>query len=372
VSVDGPDGDCEFLAQSVVVASGPLSKSSFPDIAGIADFQGDLVHSAKWDHDVDFAGKSVAVIGTGASAVQIVPELVKQATKVTVFQRTPGWVLPRLDYDAPAWQRTLFQKLPLTQHAVRAGTYWLHEAAALAIVWPTPLTRVVEAIAKLNLRRQIRDKWTRRQLTPTYRAGCKRLLSSNDYLAALSKENCRLVTWPIVRLTDAGVSTAEGVIHACDAVVFATGFDVVGKTGTPFPVTGLDGRVLGDEWAAGAFAYKSVNVAGFPNLHFTFGPNSGPGHNSALLYMEAQLDYITEAVTTLSRWNLRYLNVRSHAQDQFNADLQSRLRRTTWSTGCSSWYLTADGFNATMYPGFATQYRRQMKAVDLADYHAVS
>lgn len=369
-STDG--GEEVITARSVVIAAGPLSNTSLPDIAGIDDYRGHKVHSARWHRDLDVTGLTVAVVGTGASAVQIIPELVDRARHVTVFQRTPGWVLPRPQYKVPAWNKSLFDKLPLTEDLTRSAYFWAHEMIGSGLVWPTGLTTALEQVAKLQLRIQVKDRWTRRQLTPDYRAGCKRLLISNTYLPALDRNNCRLLTFPIVRLTNHGILTVEGVEHRFDAIVFATGFDVLGKVGTPFPIRGRGGRLLEEEWARGAYAYKSVHVSGYPNLHFTFGPNSGPGHNSALVYLEAQIDYIVESVRTLERWGLRYLDARKPAQDRFNAGIQRRLSGTTWNSGCASWYLTKDGFNPTMFPGLARQFRDQMAEFILSDYHAVA
>lgn len=354
-------------ARTVIVASGPLSNVSLPDIPGIDTFEGTKIHSARWNHEYDFSGKKVAVIGTGASAVQIIPHLVKTAGSVKVFQRTPGWVLPRLNTRTADWTRRLYATAPVAEKAVRSAWFWGHESVALGVVWDTPFTRLVEAISRANLRRQVKDSWLRRQLTPDFAAGCKRLLMTSDYYPALQADNCKLVTWPIARLSPRGIRTVEGIEHQFDAIVFATGFEV-SKAGTPFPVSGVDGRDLASEWSNGAYAYRSVAVSGYPNLFFTFGPNSGPGHSSALVYMEAQIGYIVEAIGALFRFDWKALDVRPEAQTRHNAEIQRRLRSTTWNSGCQSWYLTADGFNATMYPGFASQYIRQLRSVDLQDY----
>jgi cation diffusion facilitator CzcD-associated flavoprotein CzcO len=235
------------------------------------------------------------------------------------------------------------------------------------MIWNTPATRLAEAAARAHLKRQVKDRWLRRQLTPDFTIGCKRVLISNDYYPALQAPNAKLITWPIATLSEKGIRTVEGVEHQVDCIVFATGFDV-SKTGTPFPVTGREGRQLAAEWSRGAQAFKSINVSGYPNLYLTFGPNSGPGHNSALVYMESQIDYAVQGITALLRGGHRYLDVKPEVQARHNAAIQKRLARTNWNSGCKSWYLTADGYNATMYPGFATQYARQMKTFDLADY----
>lgn len=357
-------------ARSVVMCQGPLSNSSWPKIAGLETYEGHKIHSARWDHSYDFSGKKVAVVGTGASAIQIVPELVKQAAQVKVFQRTPAWVMPRPDYTSPAWSKKLFARLPAAQTAFRELLYWVHESMAVGVVWTTPITSLFERLAKLYLHAEVKDAWLRRQLTPDFRLGCKRILISNDWYQALQAPNAKLVTWPIANLAPKGIRTVEGIEHQFDCIVFATGFDVA-KSGAPFPVTGLNGRQLNDEWSRGAQAYKSVSVSGYPNLFLTFGPNSGPGHNSALVYMEAQIDYIVEGVKKLLGENLKVLDVREDAQSRYNRGIQKRLRRTNWNSGCKSWYLTEDGYNATMFPGLATQFRAQMARFETQDYRAV-
>ncbi len=357
-------------ARSVVMAQGPLSNSSWPKIMGLETYEGHKIHSARWDHGYDFTGKRVAVVGTGASAIQIVPELVKQAAHVKVFQRTPAWVMPRPDYASPDWSKKLFGRMPAAQTAFRELLYWVHESMAVGVVWTTPVTRLFERLARLYLRSQVRDPWMRRQLTPDFRLGCKRILISNDWYTSLQAPNCELVTWPIARISEKGIRTVEGIEHQFDCIVFATGFDV-SKSGAPFPVTGLNGRSLDQEWSRGAQAFKSVSVSGYPNVFLTFGPNSGPGHNSALVYMEAQIDYIVKGVRKLLDDNLRVLDVRAEVQAAYNAGIQKRLKRTNWNSGCRSWYLTEDGFNATMYPGLATQFRAQMSRFEANDYRTM-
>ncbi|MFN8227797.1 MAG: NAD(P)/FAD-dependent oxidoreductase [Mycobacterium sp.] len=363
-------GRKKFQARTVVMAAGPLADHKFPDIRGIESYQGHKIHSAGWDHDYDFTGKRVGVIGTGASAVQIVPELVKTAAFVKVFQRTPGWVLPRLDVEMPAAVQGLFAKVPAAQDVARQALFWGHEASATALVWNTPLSSLVARLGKAHLRRQVADPWLRRQLTPNFTPGCKRMLVSSDYYPALQQDNCKLIDWPIATMSPAGIRTSDGVEHHFDAIVFATGYDVH-LSGPPFPITGIGGRSLQDEWSGHAQAYKSASVHGYPNLFLMSGPNSGPGHNSLLVYVEGQLDYAVTGITTILRENLRTLDVRADVQRRYNDNLQRRLRRTTWMSGCSSWYLTADGFNASMYPGFATQYLRQMRDFRRSDYEMV-
>ncbi len=360
-----------FQARAVVLAAGPLADHTLPDIRGIDTYQGLKIHSAAWDEDYDFTGKRVAVIGTGASAVQIVPQLVKTAQFVKVFQRTPGWVLPRLDVRMPDTVQSLFTAVPATQDIARQALFWGHEASAAALVWKTPMSRLVARLGRAHLHRQVRDPWLRRQLTPEFTPGCKRMLISSDYYLALQRDNCKLIDWPTATLSPAGIRTSDGVEHHLDAIVFATGY-AVHLSGPPFPISGLGGRSLQQQWAGHPEAYKSASAHGYPNLFFMVGPNSGPGHNSLLVYVEGQLDYAVTGITTILQNNLRYLDVRADVQHRYNRGIQKRLTATTWMSGCNSWYLTADGFNASMYPGFATQYLRQMRDFRFEDYDAVA
>lgn len=360
-----------FRARTVVLAGGPLPDSSFPAIRGLDSYTGHKIHSARWDHTYDFTDKKVAVVGTGASAVQIIPELVEQAGFVKVFQRTPGWVMPRLDVAMPPAVQELFAKVPAAQQLARQALFWGHEASATALVWNTPLSGLVAQLGKAHLRATVKDPWLRRQLTPDFTPGCKRMLVSSDYYPALQRDNCKLIDWPIATISPAGIRTSDGVEHHLDAIVFATGYDVH-LTGPPFPISGLGGRLLADEWTRGAQAFKSIQAHGYPNLFFMTGPNSGPGHNSLLVYVEGQLDYLVRAIGAIRGSNLRYLDVRQSVQRRHNEQIQRRLTKTTWMSGCSSWYLTQDGYNGSMYPGFATQYLRQMRNFRLSDYHAVA
>ncbi len=257
--------------------------------------------------------------------------------------------------------QALFAKVPAVQELARQALFWGHEAVAAALVWNTPMSRLVARLGKAHLRATVKDSWLRRQLTPDFTPGCKRMLISNDYYPALQRDNCKLIDWPIATISPAGIRTSDGVEHHLDAIVFATGYDVH-LSGPPFPVTGLGGRSLQRGVGGHAEAYKSANAHGFPNLFFMTGPNSGPGHNSLLVYVEGQLDYSGPgdhhhpgAGPALSG------RARRRRSAATTSDIQQRLTKTTWMSGCSSWYLTADGFNASMYPGFATQYLRQMR-----------
>ena len=361
----------EFQARTVVLASGPLPDHKWPDIRGLDTYQGHKIHSARWDHDYDFTGKRVAVIGTGASAVQIVPELVKQAEFVKVFQRTPGWVLPRLDVATPAAAKTLFAKVPAAQELARQALYWGHEVTATALVWDTPLTGLVARLGKAHLHSagegSVAATSAHAGLHPGLQAdaGLQRLLPG---AAARQLQAHRLADrhgqpgrhpHQRRRRTPSGLHRLRHRLRRPPDRTAVRGHR-------------LGGRSLADEWSGGAQAYKSINAHGYPNLFFMTGPNSGPGHNSLLVFVEGQLDYAVRGITTILGQNLRYLDVREDVQRRYNERIQKRLTSTTWMSGCSSWYLTADGFNASMYPGFATQYLRQMRDFRFDDYAAVA
>ncbi|MEZ0365249.1 flavin-containing monooxygenase [Mycobacterium sp. pUA109] len=359
-----------YRARTVIASYGPLANASLPRIEGIDTFSGKILHTARWDHTYDFKGKTVAVIGTGATAVQVIPELVQRAKQVRVFQRTAGWVFPRANTETSQQMQWMFTRMPAVQRLLRSAILGASDAAALALVWNTVLTSLMQVAAKRYLAKEVKDPWLRRRLTPNFRPGCKRMLVSSDYYPALQADNCELVTWPIARINETGVMTCEGVERTADVIVCATGYEVT-KAGPPIEIVGRDGRSLNDEWRKGAFAYKSVNVAGYPNLFFTFGPNAGPGHISALVYMEAEIDYAVRTIQLMRTRHLTSIEVRADAQRDYNRWVQRRLAKTTWNSGgCSSWYLTEDGFNATMFPGFASTFRKMLKDIELHDYTA--
>jgi cation diffusion facilitator CzcD-associated flavoprotein CzcO len=279
-------------------------------------------------------------------------------------------VIPRTNAATPQQLQWLFARLPVAQRLLRSALLGASDTVALAVVWNTVLTSLMAAAGKYHLAKEVKDPWLRRRLTPNFRPGCKRMLVSSDYYPALQADNCELVTWPIARISETGVMTCEGVERTADVIVCATGYEVT-KTAPPIQIVGRKGRSLNDEWSSGAFAYKSVNVAGYPNLFFTFGPNAGPGHISALVFMEAETDYAVRMIMLMQARHLTSVEVRADAQEAYNLWLQRRLAKTTWNSGgCTSWYLTDDGFNATMFPGFAATFRRLLKSIELHDYSA--
>lgn len=358
-----------FAARAVVVALGSVPVARTPDIPGVERFGGTTIHTADWDDRVDVAGKRVAVIGSGASAVQLVPELVNHAARVKVFQRTPRWTLPWPAHSAAAWDRSLLRAVPFSRAAVRHGVVGAHEPwAANKLVRPL-LTSAVERVATAHLRRQVQDPWERRLLSPTYRAGGRPTLVSSDYYPALGSENCTLLHWPIATVSKAGIRTADALEHHVDVLVLATGSDVAGP-GARFPIVGRDGRTLSREHTDRAGSYKGVNVAGFPNMFLVPGPGPRPERSPDLMYLDSRIDYTVRALGELASGAVRSLDVRDDAQRTYHRTLRTRLADTVWlADGIRDGrHVTAGGFDPTVYPGLAAEYAAALDTVRLSDY----
>lgn len=365
--VAGTVGGEQFAARSVVVALSPVSVARKPDIRGLDRFAGKSVHSAEWDDNLDLSGQRVAVIGTGASGVQLVPELVKRVGRLKVFQRTPRWVLPWPGHTSAAWDRALLRTVPYSQAAARYAVLCAHEPWALHGVLRSPVVAATERVATSHMRRQVQDPWTRRLLTPDYHAGYRPTLVSSEFYPALQRNNSELVAWPIATVSEAGIRTSDGLEHHVDCIVLATGSDVAG-VGTRLPIIGRGGRVLAREQTDGSGAYKGVNVSGFPNMFLIPGPGSGPAHGSALVYMDAQIDYTVRALSRINNGAVGSLDVRQDVQKHYDLALRRRLSTSVWSSGCTGGYLAEGGFSSTVYPGVATEYATQMAKVQLSDY----
>ncbi|MCU0803882.1 MAG: NAD(P)/FAD-dependent oxidoreductase [Burkholderiales bacterium] len=366
------EDDTEMTARFVVSATGGLSRPKLPEIEGLGTFRGALFHSARWNHDFSLAGKTVAVIGTGASAIQIVPAIAPKVGRLLVFQRTPAWIVPRDDRPRTEAERARYRKHPWTQRLSRLATYVRFESRAVGFTKAPGLLRFAEKHVRRYIAHEVPDRTLRLKFTPTYALGCKRVLMSNDFYRTFRRENVALMCEPIVRATPAGLVTADGVEHAADAIVAATGFHAA-EAGSPFPVLGVGGRELNEGWREGAQAYLGTTVAGFPNFFMITGPNTGLGHNSMIYIIESQIAYIMNAIATLTARKLAAVDVRPDIQATYNAEIQARLAHTVWNTGgCRSWYLTRDGRNTTLWPGFTFEYRRRTKRFHLGDYSIVA
>jgi len=356
-----------FSADVLVAAVGPLSEPSIPAIPGLDEFPGPHFHSAAWNHDVDLTGKRVAVIGTGASAIQLVPRIQPRVAQLHLFQRTPPWVLPHRDRPVGAAARALYGAVPGWQRLVRSGVYWSRELFVRPFMKPSP-NSLPERLARGHLEKQVADPSLRARLTPRYAIGCKRILISNDYYPAIQKPNVELVTDDVREVRGRRIVTADGDEREVDVIVLATGFRVTEMLFAQ-RVTGREGRRLADQWSGSPSAYRGTAVAGFPNLFFLLGPNTGLGHTSVLVMVEAQLRYVIGCLRHLERSGMASLEVRREAQDAFNADVQSRLRDTVWNAGgCRSWYLDPTGRNTTIWPGMTWPFVRRLRRFDPAAY----
>lgn len=359
-----------FRARFVVGAMGPFAESRIPDVPGLKKFKGTMAHTAKWDRNIDIRGKRVAVVGSGASAIQVVPAVQPLAKELKVFQRTPSWVVPKADYEYSELEKMVYRYLPFTQKIRRAVIYGLTELLATAIVWDTPMTDLLEKISQRHREKAIKDPELLRKVTPDYRLGRTRMLISNDWYPALAQPNVELIDHGVDSLTENGI-VANGKEYPVDIIIWATGYKSPSE-GFPFPLTGTGGRDLNSYWANGAKAYKGVTIAGFPNLFTLMGPNTGPGHTSVLVYVEAQQEYIVKAIQQCQKNHIGSLSVREDRQEEFNRELVEKMKKTTWGDGGNSWYYTKDGRNTTLYPGFATDYVLSVRNFDLGDYSVKS
>jgi cation diffusion facilitator CzcD-associated flavoprotein CzcO len=362
----------QYRARVLVSASGGLSVPSLPDIPGVSRFAGKTFHTARWDHEYPLQGKRVAVIGTGASAIQVVPAIVDQVGELTLFQRTPPWILPKLDLRIGDKQQARFERFPWLQRALRRTIYWMMESRALGLSGRTPrMLRNMEKVAREHLEAQVSDPALRAKLLPSYRIGCKRMLLSNEYYPALTRPNAHVVTEGIQEIREHSIVTKDGVEHEVDAIVFATGFEAA-EAVAPFEVRGRAGVDLNDVWREkGAEAYLGTAIAGFPNLFLLVGPNSGLGHNSMVFMIESQIQYVLDSLRQMRERELQTVEVKPSVQARYNARLQERMAKTVWKTGgCISWYNTRDGKNTTLWPGFTFEYRWRTRHFDLQRYIA--
>jgi cation diffusion facilitator CzcD-associated flavoprotein CzcO len=357
----------DLTASMLVAGAGPLADPKLPDIDGIDSFQGKIFHSARWNAQHELDGERIAVIGTGASSIQLVPQIQPRAGRLHVFQRTPPWVLPHRNRPTTRWERMLFGTFPAIQKLVRGAVYCARELFVLPMMHPRDGS-LPERMARKHLREQVPDPALRARLTPNYRIGCKRILPSNEYYPALVQPNVELVTDAITAITPRGIMTSDGVERELDTIILGTGFHV-----TDMPVAhwiyGGDGRTLAEHWSGSAQAYLGSTVAGFPNLFLLVGPNTGLGHNSIVFMIESQLRYLMQALRFMDGRGLQVIEVREPVQRQYNEELQRRLQGTVWNSGgCVSWYLDEHGRNTTIWPGSTWPYRQRLRHFRPDDY----
>jgi cation diffusion facilitator CzcD-associated flavoprotein CzcO len=362
--------DETIFARILITATGQLNQPAYPKMPGIDAFKGAHFHSARWDHSVDLKGKTVAVIGTGASAIQFVPEVAKVAGKVMLFQRSAAHVLAKPDRAYSEREHRILKKFPITQTLDRLKIYIANEARVLGFTSLQKAMTLFEWQFKRQLKKFIKDPEQREKLTPDYPIGCKRILMSNDYYPALAQDHVEVINQGISEVTETGVVDSEGKHHDVDVIIYGTGFQATDFL-TPMTITGRDGIALNDAWKDGAEAYLGITVNGFPNLFMLYGPNTNLGHNSIIYMLESQIHYVQQCIAAIDSQKLRSLEVRSFVQVSFNDRVQSKISDTVWNKGCHSWYKTESGKNTNNWPGFTFNYRRQTEKLDLNDYDIV-
>ena len=353
----------EIEADVLISACGGLTEPLYPEIPGMREFAGPAMHTARWDHAVDLRGKRVAVVGTGASAIQVIPAIAPDAAEVVVLQRTPPWVMPRRDRSVPRWYRALLAALPPAQRAMRGVSSWAREVQLLSFTRQGAFRSLGERIARRHLEAQVPDPRLRQRLTPDYAMGCKRILLSDDYYPALMRDNVTVASG-LARVTPQGVVDADGVEHAVDVIIWATGFKIL-EPPLAERVVGRDGETLAQAFAHNDMsAYKGTTVAGFPNFYILQGPNTGLGHSSVVLMSEAQIDYLVPAVASGL-----VVEVDPARQRSYVDGIDRRLATTVWQQGgCASWYQNGQGRNVALWPGSTHAFARMMRSFDSGAY----
>jgi len=357
-------------ARTVISAVGQLNQPRNPEIVGLSSFKGPVFHSARWDHTVDLTGKNIGVIGTGASAIQFVPQLAKVAASLHVFQRSGSWVIGKNDRPFYRWEQWCFRHIPGVSKLYRTFLYVKTESRAIIFTRCNKLLKYGEWQARRLARRDVKNLEKRRQLIPNYQIGCNRILLANDWYASMDLPHVNLVTSNIQAVSENAVITTDGVEHPVDVLVLGTGFRAT-EFLAPMRVVGSQGRELNDAWAQGAEAYKGISVSGFPNFFLLYGPNTNLSHSSILLMLESQIHYVLECLKALEQRGAISMDVKPERQQTYVCKLQQQLDKTVWSSGCSSWYLTADGRNVVNWFGFTFSYRWMTRRVQVDDYEWV-
>ena len=356
-----------YFARTVVACSGYLHEPIVPEIPGLQDFKGKVFHSSRWDHDHDLTGERVAVIGTGASAIQFIPEIQPKVAELAVFQRTPQWVLPKPDHAIPDIERRFFE-LPMTLQAWRSILYSGFETFGIGFRNPR-LLQQFQKVGLAHLRWAVKDPELRAKLTPNYTLGCKRVLMSNNYYPALSQDNVEVFATGLKEIRGNTVVGQDGSAREVDTIILGTGFYV---TEPPIAerIHNDAGESLSQLWADGMQAYRGTTISGLPNAFMVLGPNLGIGHNSAFIVIESQLNYIIDALTTMRECQLSRIDVREDVQNRYNRKVQRDLQGTVWNTGgCSSYYLDKNGVNSVGFPWSTLEMQRLLKRFDSDSYH---
>ncbi|MEA2386078.1 MAG: hypothetical protein QOJ22_252 [Thermoleophilaceae bacterium] len=356
-----------FTARVLVAGPGPLFEPKTPDLPGLDSFEGTTFHSARWNHDHDLKGKRVASIGTGASAIQLVPSIQPDVEQLHVFQRTPPWVFPHSNRPTTRIERRVYRRFPALQKLVRGGVYVARETAVLGFVKNPKLMKLAEAIAKRHMRRQISDPELLEKVTPDYTIGCKRILPSNKWYGALGQPNVELVTEGIKEVRPRSVVSEDGTEREVDTIIFSTGFQVTEMPAGKF-IRGRDGQTLDDYWGGSPHAHLGTAIPGFPNLFMLLGPNTGLGHSSMVYMIESQVAHVLEALRAMDERGAHTVEVRPEVEASYNEAVDQQLDGTVWNTGCASWYVDQNGRNSTLWPDWTFRFRQRTSSFDPAHY----
>ena len=364
--------DDVLLAEQVILATGPLNKPAIPNLPGLEKFSGPSFHSSQWRHDIDLKGKRVAVVGTGASAVQFVPEIAPTAVQVTVFQRTAAWVLPRWDQPYGVVRRWAYRHVPGLQLLSRWRVYWFNELVGTGFMGARWMQSFLKRLSRHHVSAQVRSPDLKTALTPNFNPGCKRLLISNTWFPTLQRSNVELVTQAVAGITERGVVGADGVVYPCDVIIWGTGFKAT-EFVAPMKIYGEassgSALELGAQWRLQPAATRlGITVAGFPNLFLLVGPNTGLGHNSIIFMIECQVNYIVQALEAMKKSGTSTLRLRPDIQQQDYSRTQIKMKGTVWSSGCHSWYQNAKGEIDTLWPGYTWEYWLKTRQFAPSDY----
>ncbi len=353
----------------ILSATGPLNRPVIPNFQGLDTFKGKKFHSSEWDSGCELKGKRVAIIGTGASAIQIVPTIASEVAHLSVFQRTPAWVAPRDDRKISGFEKALFKHAPFMQKGIREAFYWINEFLGKAFIGNKNIYKLAEFMSLQKLKKEVHDPEIRQKLTPPYKMGCKRILVSDDYYPTFNRPNVTLITENIEKITADSLITKDGQQHKVDIIIFATGFEAA-DVAIYMKIINKEGTNLIDEWAkTGAQAYHGTTVSGYPNLAFLLGPNTGLGHNSVIHIMESQMNYVLDYLNVLEKSGEKaYLNVKPLIQKVYNESVQKQFDGTVWASGCKSWYMNKFGRNTTLYPRLTVQFRKETQKINVEDY----
>jgi cation diffusion facilitator CzcD-associated flavoprotein CzcO len=360
-----------FAADVLITGTGQLSTPSIPAIPGLESFEGPAFHTARWRHDVDLAGRRVAVVGSGCSAIQVVPAIQPVAAHVDVYQRSPGWTIPKLDFAYRERTKRLFARFPALQRLDRRAIFAFHELGAAAMTRHRWLLPAIRAVGRRQIVNAIDDPELRRKVTPADEIGCKRIMLTDDWYPALTRPNVELIAERVAAVTETGVVAADGVERPADVLVLATGFRTHGFV-APMEITGRGGRTLAQEWGARPRAYLGITVPGFPNLFLVYGPNTNGGTGSVIFTIEAAIGHVVAALDALDRAGARTIEVRRPAADAFDSELRAALAGTVWHSGCTNWYVDSSGHDPNQWPWLWTTYRRRTARLDPSAYALVT